>query len=81
MEYEIRTTSVTVVPKGEPLFDARATKISIDDEAGGEFVKISQCPDDCPKDHSMELRFDPEEWPIVRKAVEKMMGACREGTP
>ena len=81
MEYEIRTTGVTVAPKGGRLFDERATTVSIDDEAGGEFVKISQCPDNAPADRSMEIRLDPEEWPLVRKAVDRMAKACRGEAP
>ena len=41
-EYETRVTSWTVAPKGEPTFSEMATVVSIDDEAAGEYVVVSQ---------------------------------------
>ena len=69
MTYETRTTKVIVGVKGEQIFDDSVTEIEIVDEAGGEFLEISQ--DD------VKLRFDAEEWPHVRDAIEKMFKLCR----
>jgi hypothetical protein len=55
--------------KGEQIFDDSVTEIEIVDEAGGEFLEIRQEGD--------KLRFDAEEWPHVRDAVEKMFKLCR----
>jgi hypothetical protein len=55
--------------KGEQIFDDSVTEIEIVDEAAGEFLEISQ--DD------VKLRFDAEEWPHVRDAIEKMFKLCR----
>jgi hypothetical protein len=55
--------------KGEQIFDDSVTEIEIVDEAAGEFLEISQ--DD------QKLRFDAEEWPHVRDAIEKMFKLCR----
>jgi len=55
--------------KGEQIFDDSVTEIEIVDEAAGEFLEISQ--------EGGKLRFDPEEWPHVRDAVEKMFKLCR----
>jgi hypothetical protein len=55
--------------KGEQIFDDSVTEIEIVDEAAGEFLEISQ--DD------QRLRFDAEEWPHVRDAIEKMFKLCR----
>ncbi len=55
--------------KGEQIFDDSVTEIEIVDEAGGEFLEVSQ--------EGGKLRFDPEEWPHVRDAVEKMFKLCR----
>jgi hypothetical protein len=55
--------------KGEQIFDDSVTEIEIVDEAAGEFLEISQ--------EGGKLRFDPEEWPHVRDAVEKMFKMCR----
>jgi len=55
--------------KGEQLFHCSVTEIEILDEAAGEFLEISQ--------EGGKLRFDPEEWPHVRNAIEKMLKLCR----
>ena len=41
-DYEMRVTRVVVLPKGQELFSEQATIIEIDDENGGEFLKVSQ---------------------------------------
>ena len=55
--------------KGEQIFDDSVTEIEIVDEAAGEFLEISQ--------DEQKLRFDAEEWPHVRDAIEKMFKLCR----
>jgi len=69
MNYETRTTKMIVGVKGEQLFHCSVTEIEILDEAAGEFLEISQ--------EGGKLRFDPEEWPHVRNAIEKMLKLCR----
>jgi hypothetical protein len=71
MTYETRTTKMIVGVKGEQIFDDSVTEIEIVDEAAGEFLEVSQ------EDGGQKLRFDPEEWPHVRDAVEKMFKLCR----
>jgi len=69
MNYETRTTKLIVGVKGQQIFDDSITEIEIVDEAAGEFLEISQ--------EVGKLRFDAEEWPHVRDAVEKMFKLCR----
>jgi hypothetical protein len=69
MNYETRTTKMIVGVKNQQIFDDSVTEIEIVDEAAGEFLEISQ--------EGGKLRFDPEEWPHVRDAVEKMFKLCR----
>jgi len=69
MNYETRTTKMIVGIKGQQIFDDSVTEIEIVDEAAGEFLEISQ--------EGGKLRFDLEEWPHVRAAVEKMFKLCR----
>lgn len=72
--YEIRVIGLMVAPKGEAIFSDHATHITIDDEAGGEFVIVSQSTA-----HSeAELRINPEEWPALRKAIDRMIKECKE---
>jgi hypothetical protein len=55
--------------KGQQIFDDSITEIEIIDEAAGEFLQISQ--------EGGKLRFDKEEWPHVRDAIENMFNLCR----
>jgi len=71
MILETRTLSIIILPKGEPIFSERGTKISIDDEAGGEFLVISQ------NDMSVPLKIDPAEWDAIKAAVDKMIKECK----
>ena len=70
-----RTTRIVVLPPGEPLFSELATEIEIQDEAGGEFVVIRQCRDTADK--AGEIKVDPEEWPELRAAVDRMVAQCQ----
>lgn len=73
--YTNRITEITVVPDGEPIFSERATRIKIEDEAGGEFVIIEQTFGTTGEN---QVRIDPEEWPNIRTAVENMIARCNQ---
>lgn len=66
----IRLTQMTVAPKDDsPLFDERAFRVQIVDEAAGEFVEVSG-PDG-------KIQIDPQEWPELRTAITNMIDECR----
>lgn len=67
-----RTTQLTVAPDGADLYDDRSTHIEIDDEGGGEFVKVVQ---PCG---NADIRIDPNEWPAIRAAIDKMIKGCNK---
>lgn len=73
-ELEIRTLSVVVAPKGEAIFSELATTIAINDDAGGEYLVITQgfFGDDC------KIKIGKEEWPTLREAIDKMIAECRD---
>lgn len=75
-EYETRTTSMTIVPKGEPLFSEQATQVTTVDEAGGEFVEVCQSG----SIGLGKIAINPEEWPALRDAISLMIENCREQT-
>lgn len=66
--YEVRTTQVTVAPKGDPIFSEQASHVRIVDEAGGEFVEVVQ--------EQGTIQIDPEEWPHLRAAIEGIISRC-----
>lgn len=73
-KYITRTTQLAVVEDGKPLFDESATIISIDDEAGGEFVIVSQVR---RGDAMTCIQSDPSEWPAIREAIDQLVAECR----
>jgi hypothetical protein len=74
MTYETRTTKITVLPKGEPLYHEGATEIAIVDEAAGEYLEVSQCSDS----HEGKIKIDIYEWPALKAAIDKMIKECRK---
>ena len=73
MDYEIRTTSMIVLPTTEPLFSEMATTVTIVDEAGGELVEVSQSGhEDLGK-----IAITSEEWPHLRQAIDTLIAQCR----
>lgn len=70
--YTTRITRMAIVPEGEPIFSENATNISIEDEAGGEFVAIQQYQDYRePKDQ--RIAINPEEWPVIKATIDRMV--------
>jgi hypothetical protein len=71
---EVRIMKILVVPKCEPQFHEMAQTIEIDDECGGEFIRIRQ---NIPSAKSGEICIDPDEWSVLREAIEFMLSQCR----
>lgn len=67
-----RTTQLTVMPKGEATYSELSTTITITDDAAGEFVVVAQDNDDYGK-----VAINPEEWPMLRAAINRMVKECR----
>jgi len=73
MNYITKTTSVTVLPEGEPLYSEMATEIKMtDDEGGWEFVEVVQSG----RTDVGKICIAPEEWPAIRDAVDSMIKQC-----
>ena len=71
MKYTSRITQITVLPVGEPIFSEKATVISIDDEAGGEFIIVKQQMDNSSQ-KDQTVAFEPEEWEEVKGVIDQM---------
>jgi hypothetical protein len=71
---QTRIVKVMVAPEGANLFDLGVFFVEIDDEAGGEFVKVKQNLE--PPDSGIEI--DPKDWPKLRAAIDDMVKFCRE---
>ncbi len=70
-----RVVSIVVLPEGDPLFSEMATRVDIVDEAGGEFVKVSQNLGRTDGDGAIFV--SPDEWPALRQAIDRMVVECR----
>lgn len=71
---ETRTLKIALVPEGKPIFDESVTTIEIQDDAAGEYVEIQQINDDAKQG---TIKIDPEEWPALRDAIQRMLDECR----
>ena len=72
-DYVTRTLSIVVLPDGEPIFNRAATTVSIADDGGGEFVVVEQIGDGSDDYHG-KLAISPEDWPVIREAIDRMLG-------
>ena len=70
-----RVLSIVVLPESDPIFSEMATRVDIVDEAGGEFVKVSQNLGRTDGDGAIFV--SPDEWPALRQAIDRMVGECR----
>lgn len=68
--YLTRVTRYTIAPQGEPLFAERAIQVELDDEAAGEYIKITTQFDDA---ENQQVSLDIAEWPHVEAAVRKLI--------
>jgi len=73
-EYKERITKVVVLPEGKSIFCEMATEIEIIDEAAGEFLRLTQCRE---KGERQVIEINHEEWPTLKKAIEKMLWELR----
>lgn len=67
-----RVLKMAVLPEGEPIFSERGFTVSIEDEAGGEFLKLESHMDD------NYVSFEASQWPALRDLIDKMAKEVRE---
>jgi archaeosine-15-forming tRNA-guanine transglycosylase len=70
---ETRIMELLVAKKGDPIFAEFTTRVRIEDEAGGEFVVVSQ--EGTPE--YGKIAINPDEWPAMREAIDRMIAECR----
>jgi hypothetical protein len=72
-DYEIRTTKLVVAPRGDQVYSEMATWVEVKDEAGGEFVMLTQSG----RTDTGQIAIDVDEWPALRDAIDRMIAQCR----
>ena len=75
MTYITRPIKWIVQPASEPIFSERATTIEITDEAGGEFVIVTQQTDQHADQH---IAVSSEDWPLIRDAIDAAIKLCKD---
>ncbi len=60
---------------GQPVFSEQTTRIEIEDESPGEFVKVSQ--EGGHTDIAKWITVEPSEWPVLRDAIQFMVDQCK----
>jgi len=65
-------TRVVIMPKGEPIFSEYAHSVEIEDDAAGQFIKVSTGAD-CGT-----ISFDCEDWPALRKEIDGMVASANK---
>ena len=70
MKYTQTIKTIMVYPEGEPWFHELATEVSLEDEGGGYYVKLTQCPDN---PELGQVRLDVEELDAVYTAAKQLL--------
>jgi len=71
--YTTTTTEVTVHRVGEnPVYGESATRVRLDDEAGGFFIVLEQCRE-IGNDGEQRIRVDPEELELIAQTAREML--------
>lgn len=73
--YENRITCIVMAKTGEPTFSYMSTKIEITDEAGGEYVQVTQQMEKPGVQQQIEI--DPTEWQTLKNSIDFMIRNCR----
>jgi hypothetical protein len=70
---KLRTIKWVLSPTDDHMLSMECTDIEIVDEGGGEYVEVSQSADGHGK-----ISINPEEWPMMRKAIDDAIRQCRD---
>jgi hypothetical protein len=76
MKYETRILKVAVMDEKQSIFSDGVTFVEIDDDAGGEFVVLTQ--NEPTGDPKRTISIDVIEWPTLRKAIDDMVKRCKK---
>lgn len=68
-----RPISWAVVASDAPIFDRAGYTVSIEDEAAGEFVRITDHSDSTTEG----IAIEPADWPVLKDAITHAMSQCQ----
>ena len=67
-----RTIAVMICRESEGILDEYGTIIRVTDEGAGEFITLE------PAISTNQIGVTKKEWPVLRDAIEKLLGECRD---
>ena len=70
---EIRVLSKIMLPKGQPIFSESAIICSIEDDAAGEYIKLTGL-----SESGGEVCIDTYEWTTLRAMIDSMVDDMRK---
>lgn len=76
MSYEIHPLVLAVVPKGDPVYSERVTRIEMQDEAAGPFLEIRQ-PGNAEANGVVYIN-DLDEWEAIDQAVRGQLEVIKQ---
>ena len=71
IDYETRTTRLSVAPRGESIYSDRAWRVEIDTEGAGEYVVVYGRENE-------KITIDPDEWVLLFKVIDQLVRECKE---
>ena len=74
MNYKQHITAITIVPEGAPKYDENGYTLTIEDDAGGPYIVISE--HNINKEHNTGIDLDA--WPSIKSAMEMLIKICKE---
>lgn len=76
MSYEIHPLVLAVIPKGDPIYSERVTRIEIQDDAAGPYLEIRQ--PGTPEADGVVAINDLEEWEAIDQAVRGQLAVIEQ---
>ena len=76
-QYHRVIETIVIKPVDQSIFGEGVTRVSLDDETGGAFVKVVQDGDDSDN----VIRIDPDEWHLIRSSINRLVATCKKISP
>lgn len=77
MSYEIHPLVLAVIPKGDPIYSERVTRIEIRDEVDGPYLEIRQPTASTEGDRVVVIN-DAEEWEAIDQAARGQLAVIEQ---
>lgn len=69
--YHLITHTLMLLPRNEEIYSERATRIRLNDEAGGLFVEVVQEYTSNQPQAENCVQISDSEWPLLREAIDR----------